>query len=475
MKRPFLVMATTASIALFAAGAAKADCKTDLSQLPKNFAQNVSQDSDLNPRQVRRIHQAAKILARAGFEDACAELVDVLNGDAESGMQQADASDRNADSNRQADARKTRETRRSSEERTQADARDTQSGEANIDPEMKKKAEAARPVVDREGRFSTNGMIGAEVYSSITGEAVGDIEDILMGSDTDSVVIGHGGLLGLGEKRIKVALEDLRLNPHENMYFLAMTAEQIEATPAVVKKDNRWVVKPAKADRENRSDVRDRNTERTRTAADNLDDKAYAAAKEMGREAKEAGRDIKNEAKEAGREIEREADEAGREIKGSMRKAEDHAEQIMDDAEKQADKAYKKTARATDTTTGSVKKLSSGQSTVSADQMIGSWVYTSTNNEKVGEIEDLLVSLDSGDHSIILGHGGFLGLGEKRIKINISDLRHDSNSDRFYVQHSEEELKQAPGLKRVDGRWVAKATEPRQSSNKTESSKQRVQ
>ncbi|MBU1211948.1 MAG: PRC-barrel domain-containing protein [Alphaproteobacteria bacterium] len=403
MKRPILFAAVTTATALFTAGTAFADCKDDLNNLPRNFSQLAAEDGDLTSRQVRRIHAAAKILSRTGYEDACAELVDVLSGDATSSQRARGSENAN---NRVSGSERASETA----------ARDT-------DPDMMQKAEAARPVMDDQGRFSTNGMIGSEVYSSQTGEAIGDIEDILMGNDKNFVIIGHGGLLGMGEKRIKVSMQDLSIYPRDNTFFVGLTKKEIENAQAVVKKDNRWVAKSADAARQSSAtDERSQSSERS------------------------TGQRIADRASE------------------TMQSAQRSAERMVDDARTTARRSMDDQDRSDATATGSTTKLSS-RSDFSANELIGSWVYASGSSERVGEIEDFIVSPSGGNPWVVLGHGGFLGLGEKRIKVDVTDIRYNQSDDRYYVTFTDEELKNAPGLQKVDGRWVGKPVGAGQSLN----------
>ncbi|KUO57902.1 MAG: hypothetical protein APF80_09950 [Alphaproteobacteria bacterium BRH_c36] len=395
MKRPITFAAVTTATALFTAGTAFADCKDDLNNLPRNFTDRVAEDGNLSSRQVNRLHAAAKILSRAGYEDACAELVDVLSGDA--------ASSQSASGSQRAGGGK------------QTASRDT-------DPEMMQKAEAARPVMDKEGRFSSNGMIGSEVYSAETGEAVGDIEDILMGKDKNFVIIGHGGLLGMGEKRIQVSLQDLSVYPRDNTFFVDLTNQEIENAQAVVKKDNRWVAKAGAGGRQSNAADDERDTQRL--AERDSDESRQSNDRSTG---------------------ERIADRASK----TMQSAQRSAERLVDD-----DRSAARNQNRSDRV--SAQKLSS-RSDFSANELIGSWVYASGSAERVGEIEDFIVTPSGGNSSVVLGHGGFLGLGEKRIKIDVGDIRYDQSDDRYYVDFSEEELKNAPAVKKVNDQWVGKS------------------
>ena len=88
-------------------------------------------------------------------------------------------------------------------------------------------------------------MNGATVYSSVSGDAVGEIEDVIIGQkDNQFAVLAHGGFLGLGEKRVKVPLSAIKVNLNDNSYYVAMTEKQIEAAAGVEWKNGQWVGEP---------------------------------------------------------------------------------------------------------------------------------------------------------------------------------------------------------------------------------------
>ncbi len=84
---------------------------------------------------------------------------------------------------------------------------------------------------------------------------------------------------------------------------------------------------------------------------------------------------------------------------------------------------------------------------LSVEQLNGVTVY-GAGDENIGEIEDLVAS-DTGEISeAVIGVGGFLGLGEKKVAVNFSDLQILTNEDksdiRVYISATEDELKGLP-------------------------------
>jgi sporulation protein YlmC with PRC-barrel domain len=86
-----------------------------------------------------------------------------------------------------------------------------------------------------------------------------------------------------------------------------------------------------------------------------------------------------------------------------------------------------------------------------ASKLIGHVVYSS-KNENIGEINDLIVSADGKITHVILGVGGFLGLGERNVSVGMNDLKFIWNNDKdlkISGDFTKESLKSMPA-------WTAK-------------------
>ena len=56
-------------------------------------------------------------------------------------------------------------------------------------------------------------------------------------------------------------------------------------------------------------------------------------------------------------------------------------------------------------------------------QILGKSVYND-KNDKVGDVDDLIIAPDSSASYAIIGVGGFLGLGERQVAIPVNRLKH---------------------------------------------------
>jgi PRC-barrel domain len=73
--------------------------------------------------------------------------------------------------------------------------------------------------------------------------------------------------------------------------------------------------------------------------------------------------------------------------------------------------------------------------------------------ERVGEIDDLVFDRSGRISTVVLGVGGFLGMGEKNVGVPFSALTYSSGQSGVRVIRialSKEELKQAPAFKAIE-------------------------
>jgi putative membrane protein len=86
---------------------------------------------------------------------------------------------------------------------------------------------ATRP----EEPVSVDQVLGSRVVNA-EGQEVGEIEDLVLDQNQIAyAVVSVGGLLGLGEKRVAVPLDDLQLGEGETYLMSSATQEQLEQMP----------------------------------------------------------------------------------------------------------------------------------------------------------------------------------------------------------------------------------------------------
>ena len=83
-------------------------------------------------------------------------------------------------------------------------------------------------------------------------------------------------------------------------------------------------------------------------------------------------------------------------------------------------------------------------------KLIGATVYGS-DNASIGEVNDLLLASDGKVNGVVIGVGGFLGVGSKNVavpfdKLNVTRKPNSAAIDKITVSFSKDELKQAPAF-----------------------------
>jgi sporulation protein YlmC with PRC-barrel domain len=96
-----------------------------------------------------------------------------------------------------------------------------------------------------------------------------------------------------------------------------------------------------------------------------------------------------------------------------------------------------------------------GVQLMSASDYIGKTVYDQAGNN-IGEVNDLIVSGDGNVEAVILGVGGFLGIGEKDVAVNTQAVQmvQDGDMQRLVVQATKETLEAAPSYDRSNRRYA---------------------
>lgn len=78
--------------------------------------------------------------------------------------------------------------------------------------------------------------------------------------------------------------------------------------------------------------------------------------------------------------------------------------------------------------------------------------------KKLGDIEEVVLDMDSGRvHAVVLGFGGFLGLGEKHFAFPVSDLQPAKDKDKLQLNVDKEKLKDREGF--AKGKYPAMSDE----------------
>jgi sporulation protein YlmC with PRC-barrel domain len=224
-------------------------------------------------------------------------------------------------------------------------------------------------------------VVGAPVRN-MEGENLGEIEELVIGAgDRMMVVLTVGGFLGVGEKRVAVPYDELRVSPEGDTFFVNRSRATLESEPAYTYRertsqagsDARDAQLAARAQSDNRDTAQSRSAAQQRT--EQAEDRAEA-------QEQRAARAAAAEAERRETTITRDPADAGDAAAAAALGADDHR----------------------------------------ASTIIGATVVDSAG-EDVGEIDDLVVSSDTGDIQAVLSIGGVAGIGAKLVAVPFDDLQ----------------------------------------------------
>jgi len=90
-----------------------------------------------------------------------------------------------------------------------------------------------------------------------------------------------------------------------------------------------------------------------------------------------------------------------------------------------------------------------------ASKIIGSPVYdgTAADSNNLGNIKDLVLDQNGNIAAVVVGVGGFLGLGEKQVAVDFASLQWTTaadNTERFVLAATKDQLTSAPDFKTVE-------------------------
>jgi sporulation protein YlmC with PRC-barrel domain len=114
---------------------------------------------------------------------------------------------------------------------------------------------------------------------------------------------------------------------------------------------------------------------------------------------------------------------------------------------------------------------------VLATSFIGSSVYTAAD-ENIGDINDMIFDDKGAIQAVVVGVGGFLGMGEKDVALPLEKIKvtkDENNNLKLTVQASREELEQAPAFDKTLFVVKAPATEPSTTTQPTTGSSSTTQ
>lgn len=281
--------------------------------------------------------------------------------------------------------------------------------------------------MEQQGDIYASDLIGMRVYATETEDYdgwnaetrveegaerewddIGEVNDVILGRDGSikAVILGIGGFLGIGEKDVAVAMSDIKMvqeQDDDDDFFLVV-------------KTNKQMLTDAEPYQ--------------RTTAAEMQEETAEAEAEVKEETAEAEAEVKEETAEAEAEIKEETAEAETETEGAMLRDEDGRPMLRQPAVPVRE-GYRE---------AEMEELTS-------ETLTGARVYGS-NDEDVGEVDELILNDDGSIKRVVLDVGGFLGLGEHEVAVSMNELRivrdEDGDDVRVYIDATQEELEAQP-------------------------------
>jgi sporulation protein YlmC with PRC-barrel domain len=261
--------------------------------------------------------------------------------------------------------------------------------------------EQPAPVVPAEGHLATN-LIGETVYNGTGEDAenIGDVNDLVVGKegDVESIIIGVGGFLGMGEKNVALEFDKIEWaeKDGDRWIVVAATKDELNALPAFDRKPYDPQLAPATA------------TDMTAPAPTAEPDQPATAEAPATTDQPTAAAD-------------------------ETQTAAIDKSQLME------------------IPTAEIR----------SEELVGTTVY-GANDEDIGEIGDLVLSTDGKVDSVIIDVGGFLGVGEKEVAVGMDNLAFmtDADGDKYlYTTFTKEQLEAQPAYD--EATWAEKRGEQR--------------
>ena len=239
----------------------------------------------------------------------------------------------------------------------------------------------------------TRKLIGRNIKNA-DGDTIGEIKSIYINKDgkVDSVMVGVGGFLGVGDREVRIAWSDLKITDNGEKVMVNMTKDELKAKPEYRYKNESWrgQVFTDTGPWAARPSDSARTTDAPRAASDQL------------------------------------------------------AQTTKPPADRATDKPSERPNVAATTSTGDFN--ATGE--MSGNALIGATVRNEAR-EAVGKIEDVYVDSSGGIKTVVVSVGGFLGVGAKDVAVKWSDLKFSREDKSIVVMTgwTKDSLKAMPDYK----------------------------
>ena len=291
---------------------------------------------------------------------------------------------------------------------------------------------------------------GGELEAQAEWDDVGEIHDIIVNRDgsVQHVLADIGGFLGLGEKRVAVAMDSLQFvsdGEGSTEYFIVM-----EGSRSVLE-DAPEFDRQASMSGDMHSSEEEMETTAENTSEEEMETTAANTAEEIETEAEETAQQVGNAASNAGQNIEEAAEETAQNLETHAEETEQSVENMAEEAETELQTETAEIDRTLERPVFTPPAIErdgyqmAERDSLTSEEIEGARVYDATD-EWIGEVNTLVLNADGTIEEAVIDVGGFLGLGEKQIALSMDELniQRGAADVRIYVDATEEQLEQLP-------------------------------
>lgn len=187
-------------------------------------------------------------------------------------------------------------------------------------------------------------------------------------------------------------------------------------------------------------------------AAETVEVEVEEAAQETGQAVDEAADETAEAVEGTAAEAAQETEEAAQAIEGETTEVEVEVVEPEDEGEMAASEGemaepegeMAETEEAVQPVEGTI--VMQGENSILASDLMDSTVFNAAG-DSVGDIEDAIISLDGTVEGVVLGVGGFLGIGEKQVAVELQQISVQADADgepRLLIDTTRDALENAP-------------------------------
>jgi hypothetical protein len=270
--------------------------------------------------------------------------------------------------------------------------------------------------------FYVDKLMGADVRSRQDDENIGTVDELVIDNNGKivAVVVGVGGFLGMGDRDVAISWDALEVETDsdgDTRFFVNQSRDQLRNAPEYTR------------DRDARSTAA--TTGRTTGTATTQQQRT--AQERQQQTAAATGTTTTQQQRTAQQRTE------------AQRTEQERAEQHRADA-KRTDQQ-----RATTGMTQRTHLAAKPATAFHGDKLLNADLRSRPDRERIGSIDELIIDEDGQIVAVIVGVGGFLGMGQRDVAISWDSIQAETDADgdtRFFVDMTEDQLRNAPEFDR---------------------------